>query len=77
MTFGFVIAHRQIVTIVRYKKYNIHPRDLHILINLVSGNASLQLTEAQTWSPICLPKFNDTLVCCFSLFLIQLRVVHI
>ncbi|CAI4222173.1 unnamed protein product [Auanema sp. JU1783] len=58
--FGLVLAHRQVVTMVRYKKYTMHPRDIHILINLVSGNTSLQLPEAQIWTPICLPKFNDT-----------------
>lgn len=36
----------------------IHPRDLNILINLVSDK-SLQ-TDSQNWVPICLPRFNDT-----------------
>uniref|UniRef100_A0A1I7XS23 Vacuolar fusion protein MON1 homolog n=1 Tax=Heterorhabditis bacteriophora TaxID=37862 RepID=A0A1I7XS23_HETBA len=58
--FGLMIAHRQIATIVRLKRYVIHPRDTHILINLITGNSSLQISEAQTWTPICLPYFNDS-----------------
>ena len=58
--FGLALAHRQIVSVVRYKKYTIDPRDIHILINLISGNSSMHLPEAQTWTPICLPKFNDS-----------------
>ncbi|EGT40153.1 hypothetical protein CAEBREN_15971 [Caenorhabditis brenneri] len=56
--FGIMIAKRQIAAIVRFKKYIIHPRDLNILINLVS-DTTLQ-TDSQNWVPICLPRFNDT-----------------
>uniref|UniRef100_A0A8R1E2A3 Vacuolar fusion protein MON1 homolog n=1 Tax=Caenorhabditis japonica TaxID=281687 RepID=A0A8R1E2A3_CAEJA len=56
--FGIVIAHRQIAAYVRFKKYVIHPRDINIIINLVSDK-SLQ-TDSQNWVPICLPRFNDT-----------------
>ncbi|VDM51789.1 unnamed protein product [Angiostrongylus costaricensis] len=57
--FGLIIAHRQVAALVRLKKYILHPRDTHILLNLISGNSSLRITEAQTWTPICLPNFND------------------
>ncbi|KAE9421226.1 hypothetical protein Angca_004852, partial [Angiostrongylus cantonensis] len=57
--FGLIIAHRQVAALVRLKKYVLHPRDTHILLNLISGNSSLRITEAQTWTPICLPNFND------------------
>ncbi|CAI5448513.1 unnamed protein product [Caenorhabditis angaria] len=57
--FGIMIAHRQIASYVRFKKYIMHPRDMNIVINLVSDK-SLQLSDASTWTPICLPKFNDT-----------------
>ncbi|CCD71104.1 Vacuolar fusion protein MON1 homolog [Caenorhabditis elegans] len=56
--FGIMIARRQIAAMVRFKKYMIHPRDLNIVINLVSDN-TLQ-TDSQNWVPICLPRFNDT-----------------
>lgn len=57
--FGLMIAHRQIAAMVRLRRYALHPRDTHILLNLISGNSSLRITEAQTWTPICLPNFND------------------
>ncbi|CAB3410062.1 unnamed protein product [Caenorhabditis bovis] len=57
--FGIMIAHRQIASYVRFKKYIMHPRDMNIVINLVSDK-SLQIADAQTWTPICLPRFNDT-----------------
>ncbi|VDL79963.1 unnamed protein product [Nippostrongylus brasiliensis] len=57
--FGIVLAYRQVAALVRLRRYSLHPRDVHILLNLISGNSSLQITEAQTWTPICLPNFND------------------
>ncbi|CAD6190762.1 unnamed protein product [Caenorhabditis auriculariae] len=57
--FGVMVAHRQIASYVRFKNYVMHPRDMNIVINLVSDK-SLQVAEAQTWTPICLPHFNDT-----------------
>ncbi|GMS95403.1 hypothetical protein PENTCL1PPCAC_17578 [Pristionchus entomophagus] len=56
--FGLVLAHRQLVSLVRFNKYLIHQKDVHILINLISNNQSLR--NGETWTPICLPKFNDT-----------------
>ena len=32
--------------------------DIHMIFNLVDASTSFQATE--TWTPICLPKFNDT-----------------
>ncbi|VDM84211.1 unnamed protein product [Strongylus vulgaris] len=57
--FGLMIAHRHVAAFVRLKRYALHPRDTHILLNLISGNTSLRISEAQTWTPICLPNFND------------------
>ncbi|CAJ0574562.1 unnamed protein product, partial [Mesorhabditis spiculigera] len=55
--FGIVLAHRQLVSMVRYKKYTINPKDLHILINFVSNNSTISVCPI--WTPICLPYFND------------------
>jgi len=32
--------------------------DIHLILNLVS--ASMSFKSAESWTPICLPKFNDT-----------------
>ncbi|VDK57011.1 unnamed protein product [Anisakis simplex] len=58
VVFGLVLAHRQLVTLVRMKGIALHPSDLHILINLLECNPSFR--NADNWIPICLPNFNDT-----------------
>ncbi|PAV92355.1 hypothetical protein WR25_20211, partial [Diploscapter pachys] len=56
--FGLVIAHCQIAARVRHKKHEIHPRDMHILINLIDNSPSFK--DAEMWIPICLPHFDDS-----------------
>ncbi|XP_076448085.1 protein SAND-like isoform X2 [Babylonia areolata] len=56
LVFALIIAKNQLVTLVRMKKYYLHPMDLHLVINLV--NASESFKEAESWTPICLPKFD-------------------
>ena len=55
--FGLVIAKNHLVTLVRLKKYYIHPADLHLIFNLVNSTESFKMSE--TWTPICLPKFDS------------------
>ena len=52
------MADNQLVTLVRIKKYYIHPADLHLLFNLVNSSESFKNSES--WTPICLPKFDST-----------------
>ena len=40
------------------KNYFIHPADLHLLFNLV--NATENFRNSETWTPICLPKFESS-----------------
>jgi len=56
--FGVVVAANQLVTLVRMKKYYIHPADLHLLFNLINATESFKSSE--TWIPICLPKFDSS-----------------
>ncbi|PVD24522.1 hypothetical protein C0Q70_15005 [Pomacea canaliculata] len=56
LVFALIIAKNQLVTLVRMKKYYLHSMDLHLIINLV--NASESFKEAESWTPICLPKFD-------------------
>ncbi|VDD94196.1 unnamed protein product [Enterobius vermicularis] len=55
---GLVVAHRQLVTVVRLKGLALHPFDLHILLNLVECNPSFR--HAENWVPICLPHFDES-----------------
>ncbi|XP_041350139.1 protein SAND-like [Gigantopelta aegis] len=58
LVFGLILANNQLVTLVRMKKYFLHPMDLHLIINLV--NASESFKAAESWTPICLPKFDSS-----------------
>lgn len=39
------------------KKFFIHPADLHLILNLVDSSESFK--TAESWTPICLPKFDS------------------
>ncbi|CAL1532083.1 unnamed protein product [Lymnaea stagnalis] len=56
LVFALIIAHNQLVAVVRMKKYYLHPMDLHLILNLI--NASESFKAAESWTPICLPKFD-------------------
>ncbi len=56
LVFAILIADRQLVTLVRLKKYFLHPLDLHLIFNLVTASESFK--SAESWTPICLPKFD-------------------
>eukprot|EP00730_Choanoeca_flexa_P019067 TRINITY_DN9298_c0_g1_i2.p1 TRINITY_DN9298_c0_g1~~TRINITY_DN9298_c0_g1_i2.p1 ORF type:complete len:504 (+),score=118.96 TRINITY_DN9298_c0_g1_i2:91-1602(+) len=58
MLFGVLVADGQLVTIVRSKKYSLPPQDILIIMNLVSTSDAFK--AAETWFPLCLPKFNST-----------------
>ncbi|XP_069996044.1 vacuolar fusion protein MON1 homolog [Penaeus vannamei] len=56
LVFGLIISQNQLISLVRMKKYLLHPADLHLLFNLVNATESLKTSE--NWMPICLPKFD-------------------
>ena len=60
VVFALLIAENQLITLVRMKDYFIHPADLHLIFNLVSSSESFKLSES--WTPICLPKFDSRYV---------------
>lgn len=57
LVFALILANNQLVTLVRMKKYFLHPMDLHLIINLVNSSESFK--AAESWIPICLPKFDS------------------
>ena len=65
VVFGILLAENQLVTLVRMKKYYIHPADLHLIFNIVNSSESFKDSEA--WMPICLPKFDSRSVSQFNL----------
>jgi len=58
VVFALLIAENQLITLVRMKKYFIHPADLHLIFNLVTSSDSFKISES--WAPICLPKFDSS-----------------
>jgi hypothetical protein len=60
LVFAILLANNQLITLVCMKKYFIHPADLHLILNLVNSSESLK--AAESWTPICLPKFDSRLV---------------
>lgn len=57
MVFAILLANNQLITLVRMKKFFIHPTDLHLILNLVASSESFK--TAESWTPICLPKFDS------------------
>lgn len=58
LVFAIMIAGNQLITLVRMKKYTLHPSDIHLLFNLIRSSESFK--TAESWTPICLPKFDAT-----------------
>ena len=58
LVFAVLIAKNQLITLVRPKSYSLHPGDLHLILNLVNGSTSFQ--TAESWTPICLPRFDNS-----------------
>ncbi|XP_035204866.1 vacuolar fusion protein MON1 homolog A-like [Stegodyphus dumicola] len=58
IVFAILLSENQLVTLVRMKKYFLHPADLHLIMNLVSASESFKSMES--WIPICLPKFDSS-----------------
>ena len=55
--FAILISNNQLVTLVRMKKFTLHPQDLHLLLNMVQASDSFK--AAETWLPVCLPRFDS------------------
>eukprot|EP00668_Euglena_longa_P003815 GGOE01004474.1.p1 GENE.GGOE01004474.1~~GGOE01004474.1.p1 ORF type:complete len:524 (-),score=136.23 GGOE01004474.1:265-1809(-) len=56
--FAILIAGDYLVQVVTPQRQPIHPMDLLLLINYVTSTASLRVST--NFSPICLPKFQDS-----------------
>ncbi|KAK4883781.1 hypothetical protein RN001_000052 [Aquatica leii] len=59
VVFGILLAKSQLITLVRMKKYYIHPHDLHLIFNLVQASESFKTIES-CWAPLCLPRFDSS-----------------
>jgi hypothetical protein len=58
IVFAILIAENQLITLLRPKKHSLYPQDLHLVLNLVDASTSFR--TAESWTPICLPKFDNS-----------------
>lgn len=58
LVFALLLYEDQLITLIRPKRYSLHPADIHLIFNLVMGSSSFK--DAESWTPLCLPKFNNT-----------------
>jgi vacuolar fusion protein MON1 len=56
--FGLILFDNKLVSIIRPKQKSIHPVDIHLLINVITGLDTPKTAEF-TWYPICLPNFDS------------------
>ncbi|KNC55853.1 vacuolar fusion protein MON1 A [Thecamonas trahens ATCC 50062] len=60
LLYALVIADSHLVTLVRPKSRGLHPIDLLLIMNFVKASPTLRNEAADSWTPFCLPHFNDT-----------------
>lgn len=56
LVFALLIANNKLISLVRMKKYFLHPADMRLIFNLIECSESFK--SAESWTPICLPKFD-------------------
>lgn len=59
LLYALVISHGRLVTLIRPASHSIHPTDLHLLLSTISSSSSFREPDADSWIPICLPRFNN------------------
>lgn len=57
--FGLLMFDNKLVTLIRPKTKNIHPVDVHLLVNVITGLDTAKTSEF-IWYPICLPNFDSS-----------------
>ncbi|CAG8487370.1 10073_t:CDS:10 [Funneliformis caledonium] len=57
LLYAMLITNYKLITLLRLKKHSLHSADLHLVFNMVNGSSTFRSVES--WTPICLPKFNN------------------
>ncbi|KZT50777.1 DUF254-domain-containing protein [Calocera cornea HHB12733] len=57
LVYALLLAAGRVLTLVRPRKHSINPSDLHLLLNTLAS-PQLLTPDAESWLPICLPRFN-------------------
>jgi hypothetical protein len=57
--YAVLIAKGRLINVVRPKAHALFPADLHLIFNFVRASSG-GLRSSESWTPICLPNFNDS-----------------
>ncbi|KAF9586184.1 Vacuolar fusion protein mon1b [Lunasporangiospora selenospora] len=57
LLYAILLTPTQLITLLRPRTHSMHPSDLHLIFNLLSGSTTFESSES--WTPLCLPKFNN------------------
>ncbi|KAI9494511.1 vacuolar fusion protein MON1 [Zychaea mexicana] len=57
LLYAMIVAKGRLVTLLRPRRHSLHPSDLHLLFNMLTGSTTFH--AAESWTPLCLPKFNS------------------
>ncbi len=57
--FALLLYDNQVVAIIRPKKKQLHPTDIHLLINVITGLDTPKTSDFSSY-PICLPNFDSS-----------------
>ncbi|RCH84542.1 Vacuolar fusion protein mon1b [Rhizopus azygosporus] len=57
MLYALIVSNGRLVTLLRPRKNSLHPSDLLLLFNMLNGSSTFH--TAESWTPLCLPKFNS------------------
>ncbi len=57
--YALLIARGRLINVVRPKAHALFPADLHLIFNFVRASSG-GLRTSESWTPLCLPNFNDT-----------------
>ncbi|CAG8553382.1 9388_t:CDS:10, partial [Ambispora gerdemannii] len=57
LLYAMLITNNKLITLLRPRRHSLHPADLHLIFNTINGSSTFK--SAESWIPICLPKFNN------------------
>ncbi|KAL6067111.1 Vacuolar fusion protein mon1 [Balamuthia mandrillaris] len=57
LAYAVLISNHKLVNFMQPRRHLLHPEDLQLIFNFI--NSSTSFRNSESWTPLCLPKFND------------------
>ena len=57
MPFGLLVSKNKLLTLIRNKRHHLVPHDMLLVFNFIHASGSFATSES--WTPVCLPRFNN------------------